>query len=67
MIQQFEKNPMVCTTELLQRSAIPRSTYYYKRGEGLRGRKPSTMTVTQDGELVANQVVVQEVEAILQQ
>lgn len=58
---------MVCTTELLQWSAIPRSTYYYKRGEGLRGRKPSSMTVTQDGELVANEVVVREAEAILQQ
>jgi len=58
---------MVCTTELLQWSAVPRSSYYYKRGEGLRGRKPSSMTVTQAGELVDNQVVVLEAEAILQQ
>lgn len=34
VIQQFEKNPMFCTTELLQWSTIPRSTYYYKRSEG---------------------------------
>lgn len=58
---------MVTTKELLQWSAVPRSSYYYQRGDGPRGRKPSTSTVTQDGELVDNQVVVQEAEAILQQ
>ncbi|MCG7754473.1 hypothetical protein [Flavihumibacter cheonanensis] len=47
---------MVRTTELLQWSTISWSTYYYKRGEGLRGRKPSTITATQDDEQVANEI-----------
>ena len=66
-MQQFQSHPMVSKQDLLSWSGVPRSSYYYKRGDGLRGRKPSQMTVTQDGELVANTEVVNVVEAILQQ
>ena len=66
-MKQYESNPMVTRQELLRWSSVPRSSYYYKRGNGLRGRKPSTMTITRDGELVDNTVVLQDSEAILQQ
>ncbi len=51
----------------MQWSGVPSSSFYYKRGDGVRGRKPSEMTITQDGELVENTVVLQDVESILQQ
>jgi len=66
-MKQFEINPMVTRQELLRWASVPRSSYYYKRGNGLQGRKPSTMTITRDGELVDNTVVLQDAEAILQQ
>lgn len=66
-MQQFQSHPMVSKQDLFSWSGVPRSSYYYKRGDGLRGRKPSQMTITQDGELVANTEVVNVVEAILQQ
>jgi putative transposase len=53
--------------DLLQWSGVPSSSFYYKRGDGIRGRKPSTMTIKQDGELIENAVVLQDVESILQQ
>ena len=58
---------MVSKQDLLSWSGVPRISFYYKRGDGLRGRKPSMMTVTQDGELVENTVVLKDVETILQQ
>lgn len=58
---------MVSIKELLQWLAVPQSSYYYKCGDGQRGRKPSTMTVTPDSELVDNSTVLQEAETILQQ
>lgn len=66
-MQQFQHIPTVSKQDLLVWSGVPRSSFYYKRGDGVRGRKPSTMTVTQDGELVENTVVLQDVESILQQ
>jgi hypothetical protein len=48
-------------------SGVPRNSFYYKRGDGIRGCKPSEMTITQEGELVDNTLVVKEVEIILQQ
>ena len=66
-MQQFKSNPMVSKQDLLSWSGVPRSSFYYKRGDGIRGRKPSKMTITQDGELVDNTVVLQDVETILQQ
>ena len=53
--------------ELLAWSDVPRSSFYYKRGEGIRGRKPTTITLRQDGERVDNAVVLQDVESVLQQ
>ena len=49
----------------MKRSGVPRSSFYYKRGDGIRCRKPSMMTVIQDGELVENPVVMKDVETIL--
>jgi hypothetical protein len=66
-MEQFKSKPMVSKQDLLCWSGVPRSSFYYKRGDGLRGRKPSMMTVTQDGELVENTVVLKDVETILQQ
>jgi transposase-like protein len=51
----------------LEWAAVPRSSYYYKRGDGLCGRKPSKMTVNKNRELVDNSIVLQETESILQQ
>lgn len=58
---------MVSKKELLAWSGVPRSSFYYKRGDGKRGRKPTTMTLRQDGERVDNAVVLQVVESVLQQ
>ena len=58
---------MVSKQDLLQWSGVPRNSFYYNRGDGLRGRRPSEMTITQDGELVENTVVLKDVESILQQ
>jgi putative transposase len=66
-MEQFKSNPMVTKQDLLSWSGVPRSSFYYKRGDGIRGRKPSKMTITNDGELVDNTVVLQDVESILQQ
>jgi hypothetical protein len=66
-MEQFKSKPMITKQDLLTWSGVPRSSFYYKRGDGLRGRKPSEMTVTQDGELVENTVILKDVETILQQ
>ena len=66
-MEQFKSNPMVSKQNLLSWSGVPRSSFYYKRGDCIRGRKPSKMNITQDGELVDNSVVLQDVESILQQ
>lgn len=47
---------MSSTQDILAWSGVPRSSYYYKRGNGMRGRKPSEMTITSDGELVDNSI-----------
>lgn len=66
-MKQFESNSMVNKQNLLEWSGVPRSSFYYKRSESPRGRKPSETTITKDGELVSNNVVMQKAEAILQQ
>lgn len=58
---------MVSKSELLQWSAVPRSSYYYKRGNGQLGRNPSTITVTADGQLVEDPALLKDTEVILQQ
>lgn len=66
-MQQFQSHPMVSKQHLLLWSGVPRSSFYYKRGNGVRGRKPSETTLTHDGERVDNAVVLQDVESIVQQ
>ena len=66
-MDQFKSNPMATKQDLLSWSGVPRSSFYYKRGDGIRGRKSSEMTVTQEGELVENMVVMKDAETILQQ
>lgn len=66
-MKQFESNSMVSKQNLLEWSGVPRRSFYYKRSESPRGRKPSETTITTDGELVSNNVVMQKAEAILQQ
>jgi transposase InsO family protein len=51
--------------DLCQWTMLPRSLYYYKPSEGSRGIKPSSHTVKIDGELVANESVVDEIKSIL--
>jgi putative transposase len=51
-MEWFTSNPMDSKQDFLSWSAIPRSCFYYKRGDGVRGRKPSKMIITQDGGLV---------------
>jgi putative transposase len=65
-MEQFKSNPMVTKQDVLSWSCVPRNSFYYKRGDGIRVRKPSKMTITQDGELVDNTVVLQDVETDLQ-
>lgn len=65
-MQQFQSHSLVSRQDLLKWSCVPHSSFYYKRGDGRRGRKPSTVTLTRDGELVDNQVVLHDVESILQ-
>lgn len=55
----------VATTKLLRWALLPGSTYYYKPSCGKRGRKPSTHTVTVEGEVKENQVVVHIIESTL--
>jgi hypothetical protein len=66
-MEQFKSNPMVTKHDLLSSSGVPGSRFYLKRGDGIRGQKPSKMTITQDGELVDNTFVLQDVESILKQ
>jgi putative transposase len=49
-MEQFKSKPMVSKQDLLSWSGVPRSSFYYNRGDGVHGRKPSKMTITQDGE-----------------
>lgn len=51
--------------DLLTWVDLPSSSYYYKPGQGRRGVKPSTHTPKKDGELVSNEVVVQDIKRAL--
>jgi len=44
--------------QLCQWLKLPRSSGYYKPGEGKRGVKPSTHTLTHEGQLVPNEQVI---------
>lgn len=44
---------------------LPKSTYYYKRKPGKRGKKASSVTLTIEGNPVSNESVVEKIEEIL--
>jgi len=46
---------------------IPKSSFYYKATEGKRGAKPSISTTKQDGSVVNNLVVIEDIKEILSQ
>jgi transposase InsO family protein len=58
---------MAPASTLLSWVNLSGSVYYYKNKEGKRGVKPSTHTFKQDGSMVENQVVIEEIKDILSQ
>ena len=62
-IELFENK--VKTSQLLDWSGVPRSSFYYRPKTGKRGTKPSTHTPMQDGEPISNQSVVIAIRFIL--
>ena len=62
-IELFENK--VKTSQLLDWSGVPRSSFYYRPKAGKRGTKPSTHTPMQDGESISNQSVVIAIHFIL--
>jgi putative transposase len=52
---------------LLDWAGLPRSSFYYKRTSGARGRKTSVTTRTSNGEVVDNLQVVTHIEQTLEQ
>ena len=46
-MDEFKSKPMATKQDLLTWSGVPRSNFYYKRVDGIRGRKPSEMTHAQ--------------------
>lgn len=57
--------PKIPLRDLCQWIMLPRSLYYYKPQGGIRGIRPSSHTSKKDGSLVANDVVVDDIKAIL--
>ena len=57
----------VAITRLLAWSKLQSSSYYYKTSGGSKGTPPSTHSVNGDGELFENEVVINDIEATLQQ
>lgn len=55
----------MATQKLVGWSGIARSSFYYRRSDRPRGRKPTTHTRDIEGKLFENQVVVQQIEQIL--
>ncbi len=54
-------------THLLSWVDIPKSSFYYKATNGKRGAKPSIFTTKQDGSVVNNLVVIEDIKEILSQ
>jgi putative transposase len=67
VISQYRDHPEVSVSDLLKWSTVPKSTYYYKRGEGKRGRKPTVVTSNIHGEVFDNIKVIESMETELQQ
>ena len=53
------------TSELIKWVSIPKSSYYYKPTDNRPGIPKSTTTVKNDGEVVTNKEVVEEIKKIL--
>ena len=63
LVEQYK--PKVCQRDLCRWTSLPRSLYYYKPKGGTKGIKPSSHTPRNDGSLVANEMVVEDIKAIL--
>ena len=63
----FYKCRNISTAKLLHWSGVGHSSYYYKPSGGIKGIKPSTHSVNQDGELFENTVVINDIEKTLNQ
>lgn len=63
MVYSTEKH--IPTDRLCRWLGLPRSVYYYQPGKGKPGAKPSTHTLKLTGELVENEMVVQQIIEIL--
>jgi putative transposase len=57
----------VAVSKLLLWSSLQSSSYYYKASALLKGIKPSTHSVNQNGQLFENAVVIKDIELTLQQ
>lgn len=65
MVKQFADKAEVM--DLCTWACIPRSVYYYRKMNGKPGVKPSTHTMTLDGNRVENSKVLEDIQNILKQ
>jgi len=63
LVDQYK--PKIPLRDLCQWTMLPRSRYYYQPVGGTKGIRPSTHTLKQDGSLVSNEFVVDDIKAIL--
>jgi len=54
-------------TDVLSWVGLPKSSFYYKNSDRKRGVKPSMVTLKQDGTIVDNIVVIEEIKEVLSQ
>jgi putative transposase len=63
LVNQYK--PQAQLRDLCHWTMLPRSLYYYKPAGGAKGIRPSSHTPRQDGTLVPNDLVVEDIKAIL--
>lgn len=63
IVTQYQGHATAC--ELIKWVGFPRSSYYYKPSHNRKGILPSTTTTKQDGSIVSNLEVVDEIKKIL--
>jgi len=63
LVNQYK--PQAQLRDLCHWTMLPRSLYYYKPTGGVKGIRPSSHTPKQDGTLVPNELVVEDIKAIL--
>jgi transposase InsO family protein len=63
LVNQYK--PQAQLRDLCHWTMLPRSLYYYKPTGGAKGIRPSSHTPRQDGTLVPNDLVVEDIKAIL--